>query len=613
MDAIAVELLGDRVVQLEGKIQTLSRNLDPFQDQGVENLPPNLPPESEQLINIVNTLVQSTAGTSSRISEASSNQAPTVKDIDKNNTISTIAINNDEFNYASSLHGAPIGLQARQRINAWISATSSTPASTVKDVSVGLDNLSLDSAPVSTQFTQPSTVQRSSNIRAQLAEARLKKAQELMAEKHFTKAIPFFERSIEELKSNPHYFKPETTLRYLQLNLTRAMVKSHCSPEAVEPILRVVLNDPEASAEERSDAAHILASLFLEKGSANSQEVKDLGELAVTLRAEIFGQDDPKTHKSIALIASICAKCGDPDHELWRAMLPQSYEVPLHSIPTISPYSMHEEGRIFAIVVSSDGKLLVTLSDALKEPGEETIAFWKLPEGTLAFETSVKRVNTRQPTGKQSAIHDTLMALSPDNKLLVVGSKQYERTGFPSHLGVTPSGTAVACHNQREGANPISFQPNGDLFAWTMGEGIEIAQYKDGKWKTYLDKITHGFGRNISIGAFSHDNKSFAAIVSNAGIIVLFDIQRRVEMHRLNWRDPRLSRSMVFSPDGHFLIGLNESIIMVHSSSGKEVRKFDSEVRDICAMTSLAKGKIVVAGFTNETRRRIKWSETEIG
>lgn len=52
MDTIAVELLGDRVVQLEARIQTLSRNLDPFQGQGVGSLPLNLPTESEQLIKI---------------------------------------------------------------------------------------------------------------------------------------------------------------------------------------------------------------------------------------------------------------------------------------------------------------------------------------------------------------------------------------------------------------------------------------------------------------------------------------------------------------------------------------------------------------------------------
>lgn len=68
------------------------------------------------------------------------------------------------------------------------------------------------------------------------------------------------------------------------------------------------------SAEERSDAAHMLASLFFEHGRPNSQEAKDLCESAVTLRAEIFGQDDPKTHESIALIASICSTCGDSDY-----------------------------------------------------------------------------------------------------------------------------------------------------------------------------------------------------------------------------------------------------------------------------------------------------------
>lgn len=114
---------------------------------------------------------------------------------------------------------------------------------------------------------------------------------------------------------------------------------------------------------------------------------------------------------------------------------------------------------------------------------------------------------------EQSIVHDTFMALSPDNRLLVVGNRQYIHTTFPFHLGISQSGTSVACHHLSEGAKPLAFQPNGDLFAWADGEGIGINQYKDGKMQR--GNITHFFERGVSIGGRFRCNNKYGVLCGN--------------------------------------------------------------------------------------------------
>ena len=626
MDAIAVDLLGDRVVQLEARIQALSRDVDLFQDQSIRISALNLPRESEQLIDIANTLIQSTASTRSRISDASSNLAPTVIHIDNNEGNLTTTIDDDELNYASSLHGAPMGPQARQRIKAWIGAISSASGSTVKDISAGLSDESLGSESVSTQFTSPSTVRKSPNVRVQLAEARLQKAQELMAKKRFKEAITFFERSIEDLKTNPHYFSSTTTLRYLQLNLARAMIKSQYKQGASEPVLREVLNHRESSTEERSEAAHEVASLLLKNDGTDLQEAKNLSELAVTLRAESFGQDDPKTHESIALSAAICCECGDPDYELWRAMLPKSYKDPVSSLKKLSQYPKDKECRILGITLALNGELLVTLSKDLREPGKELIAFWKLPEQTLVFEAPVKRKNPDQRIWEYAIFDSVSMALSPDNKLLVVGNRDYEQTGNPFYLGRVQSGTSVACHSLSNAygkkSTALAFQPNGDLLAWVQGGAIKISQYKDGKMQIHLGKLTYDLRDDWSLGAFSYDNKYFAVTEYGSGTIVLFDLHSRMEVQRLDSRNILLHTNdmasllqytddMAFSLHGHLLVGAFQAIHVFDISSKTVLRKSDSKIHNVAAMAPLFDNKIIVAGLTNDTPSRVTWSELE--
>ena len=522
MDALAVQLLGDRVVRLESSIQALSNNLKFSQNQEIDYLPSNLRKETERLIDIAHTLAQSTASTSSEISEDSSVQAPTIVHVEKRDHNSVIV--DDEIGYASSLYGTPIGPQARQRISAWISEISSTTTPTVRDISGAFTNASLESEPVSTQFTAPSTVQRSTNLQAQVAAVRLKKAGDFMAKKKFEKAIPLFQRSLEEMKSNPDYFKPELSNRRLLLNLAKAMVKSNHDQGAVEPVLRSVLDSSESSPEERAEATHRLASLFL-NNDTKLQESKDLCESAASVRAGIFGQDDPKTHQSIALVALICRKLQDPDEEVWIDMLPESYEIPSYSLKTpsysvvtLKPNFDKKNDRLETMALSSDGKLLATVVSSLNSSGSytRTINIWNSLSGAVAQEL----VDSEKGLDSHGII-----ALSRNGRLLAVVEDNYSDNArthlFDSHLRAFDAVDWKYIDDKMSNNNDLkvtalAFSPDGTLFALASTSGKDILLFKcENRKIAPLKAFRHAWGNDstaLTAMAFSPDNQVLASI-----------------------------------------------------------------------------------------------------
>lgn len=626
MDVLAVQLLGDRIVQLESSIHALSSNLKSSQNKEIDDLPSNLRKETERLIDIAHTLAQSTASTSSEISEGSSVQTPTIVHVEKRDHDSVMI--DDEIGYASSLHGTPIGPQARQRISAWISEISSTATPTVRDISGALTNASLELEPVSSQRTAPSTVRRSTNLRAQLAAVRLKKAGDFMAQKNFEKAVPLFQRSLEEMKSNPGFFKPELSNRRLLLNLAKAMVKSNHDQGAVEPVLRSVLDSSESSPEERAEASHRLASLFL-NNDTKLQESKDLCESAASVRAEIFGLDDPKTHQSIATIVLICRKLQDPDEEVWVDMLPESYETPSYSLTTpsvmtLNPKFHNESDRLSAMAFSSDGKLLVTVNSL---PSMNSINIWNSLSGAVVQMHKVADIRLQK-------IYR--MASSPNGRLLAIASKYDDHNPIyllDSHSGslhlvnwdwIVDDGHSLRTKfGSYHVFTALAFSPDGTLFASATNISKSILLFKCENQKiVFLNIIgpaSSNYSTALTVIAFSPDSQLLASIDNSVQNIVLSNTRSRLPVRtfqvlQFSSKGGCLINAIAFSPNGRFLAiseVLSKTVILLDSVLGDLLQTFDSHLFNIRSIAFSGR-LLMAAGFKTDEQRNIKLWQSRI-
>ena len=439
MDAFAGEILGVRVLRLEESIRNLSHGIQSLLDQQDSTLPSTLPQESGQLVDVVRTLAASTTSASSQINMASSNGAPTV--IQNGNLIHGSLLAGPATEYSPSVHGVPITSAAQQQIRDWVSEISHNPAPAVGEISGALTEVSFSSEFVSTRFSPPSTVQQSSNFKAEITERRLKKINELMSQKKFEQAVPHLRRAIERIKSPPAHFTTDVKVHTLQLTLGKALFKSNLHGEEAEPLLRSVFDNEESSMTEKSTAAYYLACLLSQNNSPRLDEAKELCEFAAQASTDTLGRDDSKTYRSIATLVELCRRLQDPDEELWCDMLPKSFPVPpLRSLPqTLDGHS----DLVTAVAFSPDGRLLAMPSGGsavwLLDAGSGTV--WKALEGHSSIVYAV--------------------AFSPDGKLLASASGDTTVRLWEAGSGMVRK--TLEGHSSSVCA--VAFSPDGKLLA----------------------------------------------------------------------------------------------------------------------------------------------------
>jgi hypothetical protein len=95
-----------------------------------------------------------------------------------------------------------------------------------------------------------------------------------------------------------------------------------------KPNLREVFKSSNTKALEWFSAARLLAQLLLALHPEDCSEAKSLCLTAVKGRNTTLGRTDPKTYKSIALLASICQISNDSDEAIWRDCLSWSRPAP---------------------------------------------------------------------------------------------------------------------------------------------------------------------------------------------------------------------------------------------------------------------------------------------
>jgi WD domain, G-beta repeat len=541
MDEFAGLILEDRVFKLEQSIGTLSYGIKSFENLQDNVTTSNLCQESGQLVDVVETLSVSTASSTSQISMLSSVGARTVIQDKYLGRRSGLA--EDRTDYSSSVHPVPISNQTRERIGGWLYAISTNTAATVSEIS----------ETISTRFTAPSTVHRSSNLKTELVERRLKKIKELMSEKKFKETIPHLQRAIEHMKSTPEPLSTSFTLQGLQLSLAKALIKTKPSPDEIEPLLRSVLGHQETSTNEKSQAAHYLAYILTGKDGRDPsrlKEAKELCEFAAQTRAEDFGPDDSKTHKSIGLLVEICHQLRDPDEEFWRDMLPESFTIPslpepftipslpepftLSSFPKPSPvYGQSEQlvshtEAVCLVAFSQDSKLLVSASKYRE------VRVWDANSG--AMQRAI-----RNPTG---TIVD--VGFSSDGNLLTTSQSAdgnantpwviHLEDGLDKFSSCAPGRTALALSKDGKLLAVSSDQNSVDLRNLSSRELLHT-------FKGHSTYIT-------SIG-FSHDGHQLAS-GSFDGAVKLWDLHSRRVLHTLMGHSNNI-HALIFSPDDKWL------------------------------------------------------------
>lgn len=86
-----------------------------------------------------------------------------------------------------------------------------------------------------------------------------------------------------------------------------------------------------------------------------------------------------------------------------------------------------------------------------------------------------------------------------------------------------------------------------------------------------------------------------------------------VQRWRLNWHGaPVLEKYAFLTRRNSCSLGRMSLSVWFDCLLRNVLRKFDCKVSDICDMASLSDDKVTVAGFADDTPRRIEWSELEI-
>jgi hypothetical protein len=320
---LSYNLLGDRLSQLEQGVDRVSNDIRAFvAKQGT--VQPKIEQDTQELVDIARSLVMgasSVATTSTVRSTVSTIKAFDSSDITSND------INTEENDEDSvSVLGIPLTAQRRYHLDEWIH--TSAPDSTSHVPSIAASSIYDTSAD---EHTPPSTAQNQDDLdlETEIIKRRWEKVKQLVRQQQHKAAIPHLRRTMDTIKDYDRLVKFDgaPSYREVQITLATAMLEDNPTCQESEPLLREVFESKETKPLERFTAAHLLAKLLFNLQPQDWMEVKITCLIAIKGRMATLGRTDPKTYKSIALLADICRASGDSDEEIWRDMLPEGYSV----------------------------------------------------------------------------------------------------------------------------------------------------------------------------------------------------------------------------------------------------------------------------------------------
>lgn len=238
------------------------------------------------------------------------------------------------------------------------------------------------------------------------------------------------------------------------------------------------------------------------------------------------------------------------------------------------------------IVFSSNSKLIASTED-------REITLWDPSTGVR-----VRSIGAEDPRCA------SIVAFSPDNRLIVSAHQKFSSPRWYSSLRVSDASTGVELKRltgQQSRILGVAFSPNGTVVTSVSDDNVLLWDLSGEHKFEKLDVKGQAAAFSAEAAAISPDGTLIAMGMSE---IVLWDVKKKTEVKRLRGHGD-LAISLAFSPDGRVLAsgGFDYTVRLWDLSTGTELKRFDEHQDIVWSVAFSPDGKLVASCSHDKTAR----------